>query len=97
MATDAEQFLHHLGAAGGAFFIDFFEFSDFPKNRSFDPFFDSGGAGTVLDRSGMQKYPGGLNFQLWSLILKQFGEYRAGVSKIGTSKPRFFPRNNRFS
>ena len=43
--------MHHLGAAGGVFFIDFFEFSDFPKNRIFDPFLDSGGAGTVLDRS----------------------------------------------
>ena len=57
-----EQFMRHLGAAGGAFFIDFLEFSDFSKNRIFDPFFDSGGPGTVLDRSGMQKYPRGLIF-----------------------------------
>ena len=46
----------------GHFFIDFFEFLDFSKNRIFDPFFDSGGPGTVLDRSGMQKYPRGLIF-----------------------------------
>ena len=57
-----EQFMRHLGAAGGAFLSIFLEFSDFPKNLIFHPFFDSGGAGTVLDRSGMQKYPRGLIF-----------------------------------
>ena len=35
-------------------------------------------------------------FQLWSLILKQFGEYRV-CQKVGTSKPQFFPTNNAFS
>ena len=91
MGRYVEQFLHHLDAAGGAFFIDFFEFSDFPKNRIFDPFFDSGSAGTVLDRSGMQKYPGGLIFSSGCSILTHFGEYRAGVSKNRHLKTSVFP------
>ena len=46
----------------GIFFIIFCFFLDFSKNRIFGLFGGSGDAGTIPDRSGMQKYPWGLIF-----------------------------------
>ena len=44
------------------FWLFFWIFLDFSKNRFFGLFGGSGDAGTVPDRSGMQKYPWGLIF-----------------------------------
>ena len=61
------------------FLVDFWDFS---KNRFFDLFGGSGDAGTVPDRSGMQKYPRGLIFSSGARFWK----------KLKIQKNRFYEK-----